>query len=289
MPEDASPTPTIQSALRDATARLTNHTDSPRADATVLLCDCLGVDHSVLITHSDRALDPVQNSRFRRACERRAQGEPVAYITGRRAFWNFELDVNPHTLIPRPDTETLVEQALSHLPQSAPLRVLDLGTGSGAVAIALASERPACVVTATDISADTLRVAQRNAERVGVKIVFKESDWFNGLSSVSDAPFDIIVSNPPYIAQGDPHLDRGDLRAEPQRALVAGPDGLADIRTLIQQAQAWLVPAGVLLLEHGFDQAEAVTAMMTAQGLTSVCTVRDLGDNPRVTFGRKAK
>ncbi len=283
--------PSIGSALAHGTATLNTVSDTPRRDASLLLARCAGLDQAALIAHSDRPLDPIQHSRFTAAIARAAHGEPIAYLLGSQPFWTLDLEVNGHTLIPRPDTETLVEQALKRLPTESPTRVLDLGTGSGAVAIAIASERPHCCVTATDISADALAVARRNATRAGVTIDFLESDWFSNLPNTEihtngATPFELIVSNPPYIAEGDPHLDAPALRHEPQRALVSGPDGLDAVRILIAQASGWLAPAGWLLLEHGYDQAEAVAGLMATHHYRGIETTHDLGGNPRVTSGQ---
>lgn len=285
--EDSAPRPlTLGEALREGVARLQAVSDSPRADAGLLLMHCAGVDHATLIAHDERPLDAVQRARFSQLCARRAQGEPVAYLTGERAFWTLCLEVDANTLIPRPDTETLVHAALARLPADGRPRCLDLGTGSGAVALALATERPDCEVWATDIDAGALQVARRNADRAGVPLRVVSGDWFAALDTVTDTRFDVITSNPPYIAADDPHLHRGDLRFEPQHALVAGHDGLAALACIVADAPAWLASGGWLLVEHGYDQAEAVAALFTRAGYVEVATDHDLGGNPRVTFGR---
>jgi release factor glutamine methyltransferase len=217
--------------------------------------------------------------------ERRARGEPVAYLTDRRAFWSFEVEVGPDVLIPRPETELLVELALAAIPDMDGVAAADLGTGSGAVAIALALERPPWRVVATDASPGALVVARRNVERLGVRNVeLREGHW---AAALGDERFALIVSNPPYVAARDPHLLHGDLPGEPRSALVAGPDGLDAIRALVPGAAAHLEPGGWLMLEHGPDQGAAVRALLVAAGLTEVRTVRDLGNRDRVTLGRR--
>ncbi|MEM7378442.1 MAG: peptide chain release factor N(5)-glutamine methyltransferase [Pseudomonadota bacterium] len=277
---------TLGEALRTGIARLHTVSTSPRADAALLLMHCTGVDHATLIAHDERPLDVVQRARFSHLCERRVRGEPLAYLTGERAFWTLSLEVDANTLIPRPDTETLVHAALARLPAHRGTRCLDLGTGSGAVALALATERPDCEVWASDIDAGALQVARRNADRVGARVHFVSGDWFAALDGTPDTRFDLIASNPPYIAVGDPHLTQGDLRFEPQHALVAGHDGLAALAHIVAGACAWLEPDGWLFLEHGYDQADAVATRLVLAGFSDVATEHDLGGNPRVTCGR---
>lgn len=256
-----------------------------RFDAEALLLHALGRDRAWLFAHGEAPVDADAATAFARLVERRARGEPVAYLTGRRGFWTLDLEVTPATLIPRPETELLVEQALARLPQGEPLRVADLGTGSGAVALAIARERPLAAVVATDLYGPTLAVATRNARANGVDNVwFRRGDWFVALGRER---FDLIASNPPYIAAGDPHLAQGDLRFEPAPALASGADGLDAIRRLVAGAPAHLVPGGWLLLEHGWDQGEAVRALLEAGGYAGVATVRDLEDRDRVSLGRR--
>ncbi|WP_066097734.1 peptide chain release factor N(5)-glutamine methyltransferase [Xanthomonas massiliensis] len=256
-----------------------------RFDAEALLLHALGRDRAWLFAHGEAPVDADAATAFARLVERRARGEPVAYLTGRRGFWTLDLEVTPATLIPRPETELLVEQALALLPQGEPLRVADLGTGSGAVALAIARERPLAAVVATDLYGPTLAVATRNARANGVDNVwFRRGDWFVALGRER---FDLIASNPPYIAAGDPHLAQGDLRFEPAPALASGADGLDAIRRLVAGAPAHLVPGGWLLLEHGWDQGEAVRALLEAGGYAGVATVRDLEDRDRVSLGRR--
>ncbi len=209
---------------------------------------------------------------------------PVGYLLGHRAFWTFDLAVTPAVLIPRPETERLVELALARLPRERPLALADLGTGSGAVALALASERPNARVLATDVAADALAVARSNAARLGIEnIAFAEGDW---CAALGDARFDLIASNPPYIEDQDPHLAQGDLRHEPARALASGADGLDAIRIIIDAAPRHLLPGGWLLLEHGRDQAARVRELLAAHAFTEVASALDLAGHERVSLGR---
>lgn len=255
-----------------------------RREAEWLLLHVLGRDRGWLFAHADAVPEPAQAETFRALCARRRAGEPVAYLTGVRGFWTLELAVNRATLIPRPETELLVEQALARLPGDTPLRVADLGTGSGAIALAIARERPLAAVVATDLYGPTLAVATRNAQAHGIDNVwFRRGDWCTALGRER---FDLIASNPPYIASGDAHLQQGDLRYEPLPALAAGADGLDALRRIIAEAPAHLVPGGWLLLEHGHDQGEAVRALLAARGYAAVATLRDLEGRERVSFGR---
>jgi release factor glutamine methyltransferase len=271
--------PDVRQALAEATHRL-----GDRVDAEVLLAHALGKPRSWLIAHGDDALSLEHASAYKRLVERREAGEPVAYITGRRGFWSLDLEVTPATLIPRPETELLVELALEHLPRDQACRVLDLGTGSGAIALAIARERPQAHVVATDASAEALAVAQRNARlhHIG-NASFVHGDWF---APVSDRRFDVIVSNPPYIERGDPHLQQGDLRFEPMSALASGHDGLDDIRRIVRDAVLHLVPGGWLLFEHGWNQGDAVRRLLGAAGFVELSTARDLEQRDRVSQGR---
>lgn len=259
--------------------------DSPtaRLDAEWLLAAVLGKPASYLRTWPARIVEPEQAATFAAFLERRRAGEPVAYILGRQGFWSLELEVAPHTLIPRPDTELLVETALSLAP-GAPAGVLDLGTGSGAIALALASERPAWQVLGVDRVAEAVELAERNRVRLGLdNCTFLRSDWF---AALAPQRFQLILSNPPYIATEDHHLGEGDVRFEPASALVSGADGLDDIRLIVGQAPGWLVSGGWLLLEHGFDQAEAVCALLRGAGFEQVESRRDLGGQWRISLGR---
>lgn len=254
-------------------------------DATLLLLHVLERSHAWLYAHGDTRLAPVRAERFEALVARRAEGEPVAYLTGRRGFWTLDLTVTPDTLIPRPETELLVEQALERLPPGRSLRVADLGTGSGAVALAIASERPLARVIATDRSRGALEVARANARRHGLegRVEFRQGDW---CAPLAGERCDLVASNPPYIAEADPHLAQGDLRHEPPGALASGVDGLDAIRILVASVPAHLDPGGWLLLEHGHDQGAAVRALLEAGGFVDVATVRDLEDRDRVSLGR---
>lgn len=253
------------------------------ADAELLLAHALGRSRSWLYAHRDDPVDPAEAERFRALLSRRAAGEPVAYLTGRRGFWSFDLRVTPDTLIPRPETELLVERALARIPPEAQApRLADLGTGSGAIALALAHERPRARVVAVDLSPGALEVARANAAELGLpNVEFRQGDW---LAPLAGERFDLIASNPPYIAEGDPHLD--DLRHEPAPALSSGHDGLDAIRTIAREAPGHLVPDGWLLFEHGWDQGDAVRDILVAAGFAEVMTDRDLEARDRVTSGR---
>ena len=259
--------------------------ESPRADADALLCHLLDCRRSYLMTWPERELDAAQQVTLQGWLERRLNGEPIAHLIGEREFWSLPLKVSPATLIPRPDTEVLVEQALARLP-AGPCALLDLGTGTGAIALALKSERPDADVWAVDRMPDAAVLARANSAALGLPIAVRDGNWFEPLA---DAPrFAMIVSNPPYIDGADPHLEEGDVRFEPRSALVAGEQGLADIRLIVAGAPAHLCPGGWLLLEHGWEQGAAVRQLLLQQGYCQVETVRDYGDNERVTLGRLA-
>ncbi len=256
---------------------------SARLDAEWLLAEALGKPTSYLRTWPEREVPAEAEARFSADLERRRLGEPVAYILGRQGFWSLDLEVAPHTLIPRPDTELLVEIALQLLPPD-PAAVLDLGSGSGAIALAIASECPAWQLTGVDRVSEAVALATRNARRLRLgNASFLESHWF---SALADRRYDLIVSNPPYIQASDPHLLQGDLRFEPSSALVAGADGLDDIRLIISQAPHHLSPAGWLLLEHGYDQAAAVRGLLLEAGFSEIASRNDLGGHERVSLGR---
>lgn len=271
---------TIESLLN--TAELPD-SPTPRLDAELLLAAALGKPRSYLRTWPERELAADQLGLFRSHLQRRRQGEPVAYILGHQGFWSLDLEVAPHTLIPRPDTELLVESALALLP-ATPLAALDLGTGTGAIALALASERPGWQVTGVDRVEDAVALAERNRQRLQLgNVRFLHSHWFSALAGQR---FGLILSNPPYIRADDRHLDQGDVRFEPSSALVAGPDGLDDIRAIIQAAPRYLLAGGWLLLEHGFDQAEAVRELLATAGFSEAHSRRDLGGHERISLGR---
>ncbi|MCX7128031.1 peptide chain release factor N(5)-glutamine methyltransferase [Aeromonas sp.] len=262
--------------------------ESPRADADVLLCHLLDCRRSYLMTWPERELDAVQQATLRQWLDRRLAGEPIAHLVGEREFWSLPLKVSPATLIPRPDTEVLVEQALTKIPQG-PCAVLDLGTGTGAIALALKSERPEVDVWAVDRMADAAALARENSAALGLPIEVRDGSWFEPLGEPDrdkTPRFAVIVSNPPYIDGADPHLERGDVRFEPRSALVADEAGLADIRHIVAHAPAYLLTDGWLLLEHGWDQGAAVRQLLGDSGYREVATVRDYGDNDRVTLGR---
>ncbi len=272
---------TVSALIGAGAARLSGM--SARREAEWLAESALGVDRAWLFAHAGDAVPADAGARFAALLARRARGEPLAYILGHVGFWTLDLDVTPDTLIPRPETELLVEAALARLPEGTALRVADLGTGSGAIALALASERPQARVLATDASAAALDVARRNAARNDVgNVAFRQGDW---LAPLAGERFDLIVSNPPYIALDDPHLARGDLRFEPGTALASGVDGLDALRTLARDAPAHLAPGGWLLLEHGFDQGAPVRALLHDAGFHRIETLRDLEGRERVTLG----
>lgn len=271
---------TIQSLLDSADLPTS---PTARLDAELLLAAVLGKPRSYLRTWPEHEPGAEQLAAFAALLERRRMGEPVAYILGHQGFWSLDLEVAPHTLIPRPDTELLVETALQLAP-ATPQRVLDLGTGSGAIALALASERGGWQVIGVDRIAEAVALAERNRQRLKLgNAEFRQSSWFDGLAGER---FDLILSNPPYIAADDRHLGEGDVRFEPLSALVAGVDGLDDIRQIIAQAPRHLQAGGWLLLEHGYDQAEAVRELLAAAGFTAVDSRRDLGGHQRISLGR---
>ena len=263
---------TVEGLLRES--------ELPRQEAELLLRSALGRERIYLIAHAEDTVDPSSTRTAQAWFARRRSGEPISYITGWREFYGLALRVSPDVLIPRPETEQLVELALERLPPGSRARVLDLGTGSGAIALALAVLRPEWRITATDVSDTALDIARRNAQEHAVEIDFARSDWFE---SIGPDHFDLIVSNSPYVAAGDPHLHRGDVRFEPRIALVGGGDGLACIRRIAAGARQYLRPGGSLLLEHGCDQAESCIALLRELGYTGVADFRDLAGLPRVS------
>tara|TARA_R110002049_G_scaffold188251_4_gene356598 strand:- start:3810 stop:4643 length:834 start_codon:yes stop_codon:yes gene_type:complete len=257
--------------------------DSARRDTEILLCHCLGKSRAWLYTWPEKAVPPETEQRFEKLLAQRRQGVPIAYLVGEREFWSLPLTVTNSTLIPRPETETLVAWVLE-LPLPETARVLDLGTGSGAIALAVAAERPHWQVTAVDRSADALQVAAANVAGLGLQnISLLQSDWYEG---VAEECFDALLANPPYIAANDPHLTRDDVRFEPRSALVAAESGLADLQQLVAGAPVQLREGGWLLLEHGFEQAAAVRSMLCDAGFGSVDTRRDMAGRERITGGR---
>jgi release factor glutamine methyltransferase len=257
-------------------------------DAQVLLAHVLGKDRAWLIAHAGDTLVRDRLDAFHALAKRRRDGEPIAYLTGVREFWGLPLIVSPAVLIPRPETETLVELALARLLVDRDARVLDLGTGSGAIALALARERPRVTVLATDLSPDALAVARGNARRLDIaNVEFAQADWYaNFPPAWHGKAFDLIASNPPYVASQDPHLTNGDVRFEPASALASGVDGLAALRRIIDGARPHLAPGGSLVVEHGFDQSERVQALFAAAGFAERAVARDLAGIPRVVAGR---
>ncbi len=270
--------PTIREAL-DAAQQVTD-----RIEARVLLREVLNQNDAYLLAHGDDTLSAEQAQQYVALVVRRVAGEPVAYITGRREFYGREFAVNPSVLIPRPETELLVELALQRLPAGASARVLDLGAGSGCIGITIAAERPQAQVTLVDASEDALEIARANAAQwAPSNTSVLHSDWY---SAVTAERYDVIVANPPYVAEGDAHLQQGDLRFEPRSALVSGVDGLNDLQRIIAQAPQHLRTGGWLLLEHGFDQAVACAWLLEAAGFEDVFNAPDLAGMPRVSGGK---
>jgi release factor glutamine methyltransferase len=273
---------TIHAVLEDATRRLVALSDSPRRDAELLLARVIDVPRSYLFAHPEEPLDAHTVDRFRAVLDRRLAGEPMAYITGIREFWSLELMVTPATLVPRPETELLVDLALREIPRRADWGILDLGTGSGAIAIAIAKERPLSRVTATDVSAEALEVARQNARQLEIpNIEFLSGDW---TGPVQGRTFNVVVSNPPYVRSDDEALDA--LHCEPRSALSAGEDGLDAIRILARDCRALLEPGGVLLIEHGAEQRDGVAAALREHDWSDVTCHTDYAGLPRVTVAR---
>ena len=253
-------------------------------ESQLLLQSVLKVNRAWLIAHENDALQANNHADFQALLTRRLAGEPIAYILGSREFYGLNLTVTPDTLIPRPDTETLVEAALDKIAIDAPSAILDLGTGTGAIALAIAENRPQTNIIAVDASKAALEIAERNAQSLSIdNVQFMLSHWFDALDGEK---FDVIVSNPPYIQVDDNHLTQGDLRYEPLSALASGKDGLDDIRQIITDCLIYLKPQGWLMLEHGYNQAESVTDLMAEIGLVNIETLKDLGGNHRVTLGK---
>jgi release factor glutamine methyltransferase len=267
-----------------AAASVERRGDESARDVELLLGHALGKDRSWLYAHADDALSVDSAVRFHALLMRRSAGEPIAYIVGRREFWSLDLTVNPDVLIPRPETELLVELALQRIPQNAQVDIADLGTGSGAIALAIACERPRARVLATDASTAALAVARDNATRLGIgNVGFAQGDW---CAAVGGQRFDLLVSNPPYIAQADIHLQQGDLRFEPRAALASGIDGLDAIRSIVAAAPGHLHPHGWLLFEHGHDQGSSARDLLAQSGFVETFTAVDLEQRDRVSGGR---
>lgn len=274
---------TIEALLKWGEKTLTPSTESPRRDSEILLGHFGGFSRAYLHSHREATVDTSAAVAFKNAIERRQQGEPIAYIVGYREFWSLPLKVTPATLIPRPETELLVEHALNLLDAKQPARVLDLGTGSGAIALALAKERPRWKIIAADISQPALDIARENARDLQLdNVEFVVSDWFAAITS----HFDMIVSNPPYIAPDDPHLARGDLVFEPRSALACEDAGLAAIKTLSKNAAKYLVPAGLLVIEHGYNQMHVVHEILNGDGWREITPKLDYSENPRLVIAK---
>lgn len=282
-PHPANSGSTLQSLLDRASRQLGAASETATLDAEVLLCHCLSKNRSFLRAWPEHQPSAEQAAQFQCLVEQRAQGTPIAYLTGEREFWSRQFKVAPEVLIPRPDTELLIELSLARLPIGRPGRIIDLGTGSGIIAITLAAERPLLRVTATDISAAALAIAEHNAAQLNThNVSFLLSNWFENIGTTG---FDLVISNPPYIDAHDPHLRQGDLRFEPQSALISAENGLHDIQVLAEQARSYLVDGGHLLIEHGYNQQSEVQAIFAKLHYQDVTTHLDLSGNPRVTSG----
>lgn len=274
----------IKSVLQDATDTLTLVSDSASLDAEILLCLTLNKPRIHLRTWPDKQLQPEDLTAFKGLLEQRQKGIPIAYITGNREFWSRDFQVTPDVLIPRPDTELLIELSLELIPKNQPVKIIDLGTGSGIIAITLAAECPHIHVSATDFSLAALRIAQLNADRHHINTIqFYQSNWF---SNIPETQFDLIVSNPPYIAEDDEHLQQGDVRFEPRTALCATEQGLNDIKIIATAARNHLKSGGQLLIEHGYNQAQHVQALFKSLHYSKVQTYTDLSGQPRATYGQ---
>jgi release factor glutamine methyltransferase len=273
----------LQNHSKQLETALNIDSSSARIEVQCLLQAVLQVNRAWLLTHSEQLLSDEQTSRLSALYKRRLNGEPIAYLLEEREFYGLTFKVSPATLIPRPETELLVDHALQHVPKQGVCRVLDLGTGSGAIALSIAHARPDAEVVAVDASMAALEVAQFNAQRLNLgNVRLLRSDWFSALKGES---FDIIVSNPPYIAAGDVHLAQGDVRFEPRAALISGTDGLDDIRRICTQAKAHLRPKGWLIFEHGYDQAAQVRALLQQSGFEEIFSARDLSGIERASGG----
>lgn len=273
----------IQIALEQALKVLDKANPDSRLEAEILLTQVLQKNRAYLFAHADKSIDPAQLQQYQQLINERAKGKPLAYIIGSREFWSLSLKVNKHTLIPRHETERLIELALELLPNIPGIRVLDLGTGCGAIALALAKERPHWIIDACDRSQEALLVAKENAKTHQINHVnFYESNWF---SQLPQQRYDAIVSNPPYIAQDDPHLTQGDLPFEPLNALVSSQEGLADLQYIIKHSIEWLLPDGLLLLEHGYNQKESIRAALDRLEYKDIHCWQDIQGNDRVSGG----
>jgi len=264
-----------------------NSSESARLDAEILFCDVMQFDRSRIYSHPEQIIPDDKSTLFQSLIEQRQQGRPIAHLTGKKEFWSLQLAINKDTLIPRPETELLVEIALQMIPDDATFNILDLGTGSGAIAIAIASERPNCNIVATDINTNALTMAKKNAETHQLKnIQFYISDWYLDIPLQS---FDLIVSNPPYIKQDDEHLSQGDVRFEPELALVAGADGMQAINMILENAKNYLASNAYLLIEHGHDQKQSVQEAFLKNDFKQPKTFKDLSGQDRITIGQSPK
>ncbi|MDG2107427.1 MAG: peptide chain release factor N(5)-glutamine methyltransferase [Woeseiaceae bacterium] len=273
----------LDAVISNAVSRLSDRSDSARLDAEILLCQAINKPRSYLFAHPEDELDELTHNRFEKQLQRRIKGEPVSYITGKREFWSHNFLVSPATLIPRPETELLVDLALQMIPHDSDWQILDLGTGSGAIAISIAAERLMCKVTATDISPDALAIAQKNGRQAKLSnLIFLNGDW---TTPVIGKSFNIIISNPPYLAEDNEALM--ELHCEPKKALTSGADGLDDIRILARDCADILIQDGWLMIEHGIDQAHDVANILKAEGWTDIICHNDLSGRPRVTVARQ--
>ncbi len=273
----------ITQIIDEAIKQLEAVSDSARLDTELLLCSVLKKERSFLHAWPEHELNQQQLKSFQEKLRQRIEGKPIAHILGERGFWSLNLNITADTLIPRPDTERLVELALDIIPENTQWKILDLGTGTGAIALSLAKEKPNCFITATDQSSAALDIAKQNAIINHISnIEFIQSDWF---AELENKQFDMIVSNPPYIKENDPHLKQGDVRFEPLSALTSGADGLNDIRRIIRDSLEYLKKSGALIIEHGYDQAEEVCNLLKASNFAKVSNFNDDNDNPRVAIG----
>jgi release factor glutamine methyltransferase len=271
---------TVSQALKIGTQTLLPVSDSARIDSEILLGFILKKPRTFLFTYPEYLLSPAEEAQFIACIHERMHGKPIAYLIQEREFWSLKLKVSADTLIPRPETELLVERALFHIQDIPHARILDLGTGSGAVALAIAHERPDCQIIATDISPEALTMARLNASELQTQITFLQSNWF---SALTQEPFHLIVSNPPYLATNDPHIHLGDLRFEPKHALCSGQDGLEAISTIIEQAPAFLLPRAWLCIEHGYTQKNRIHTLFNQHGYQKVSSFQDLRGHDRIT------
>jgi release factor glutamine methyltransferase len=277
--------PTIRQLLDWSEAELISVSETPRLDSEVLLSHCLQKDRSYLFTWPDKQVSADQRACFEQLIHKRMAPQPIAYLLGQREFYSLELKTTPATLVPRPETELLVDTALDLIAGTQQPRILDLGTGTGAIPLAIKQQRPDAELVATDVSLEALDVARTNSADLKLEVEFRQSDWFGEFEKRRDAPFDVIVSNPPYIAEQDPYLFQGDLPAEPRLALTSGPSGLDALTTIIADAVGFLKAGGWLVLEHGYDQGKSVRALMQKE-FSAAQTLQDFNGLDRVTFGQ---